>query len=442
MSLHFSPFAPWDDRCHSGMRKEATVYIFMDLSVFYEENVPLFVSAAGAIMSHQRHGVMRMKSIVEWDQRVYRYVPIWSKELRSAVPIADEETLRQEGKTLEALPLLFRPDGVPVDAEVERAWPQGGVACPYCGCRMPDGMARCMACARDWHFPDPADVCAGNVRAGGGAGTGNVGASAQVAVGAVQAVAAPAVASAAPSSSAASSSAAPMAAPSATPQEPRNLAEAQLTRRASARIAEEAYAEVRRGNVLTDEIRKLRAERYGVTKTRTGFGKFMDFHKKNRRWQREACTQWAKCLEISQKRGIRELRGFRRTEEPWEPREDQMYRPGIPFTFTVDDCKYFVAGELLGDMTMDDLTDARPELKVRWDKAIEKVKELYEFQAQDIPEVIHFMAPARDFNALRTEAELRDWTGNELAALSLYELFQHSLRGFHPVFPWMTGYQG
>ena len=165
----------------------------------------------------------------------------------------------------------------------------------------------------------------------------------------------------------------------------------------------------------------------------------MDFHKKNRRWQREACTHWSKCVEIAQKRGIRELRGFRRAEEAWGPREDQMYRPGIPFTFTVDDAKYFIAGELLGDMTVEDLPEARPELKVRWDKALEKVKEIYELQAQEVLEVVHFLAPARDFGALRAESELRDWTGNELAALSLY---QRSLRGYNAVFPWMTGYEG
>ena len=119
-----------------------------------------------------------------------------------------------------------------------------------------------------------------------------------------------------------------------------------------------------------------------------------------------------------------------------------MYRPGISFTFTVDDAKYFIAGELLGDMTVEDLPEARPELKVRWDKALEKVKEIYELQAQEVLEVVHFLAPARDFGALRAESELRDWTGNELAALSLYELYQHSLRGYHAVFPWVTGYEG
>ena len=51
MSLHVSPFAPWDRRSKAGMRKEADVFVFLMAGDLLDSGFPLYVAPSGAIMA-------------------------------------------------------------------------------------------------------------------------------------------------------------------------------------------------------------------------------------------------------------------------------------------------------------------------------------------------------------------------------------------------------
>ena len=51
---HFAAFAPWDNECIAGMRKESEVHVFYDIHRLATENIGLMVSVNGATLCRDR----------------------------------------------------------------------------------------------------------------------------------------------------------------------------------------------------------------------------------------------------------------------------------------------------------------------------------------------------------------------------------------------------
>ena len=205
-----------------------------------------------------------------------------------------------------------------------------------------------------------------------------------------------------------------------------------LSDRAEARLREEAFAQVRQGHGITDEIRKLKIERYGVSNKRSGFGKFMDSVKLNRKWNRQLVDPQV-MRERTALGGLIEIRGFHKTG-PWVPGPETLMRPPAAFEFTATDAKMMASCILLGGAT--GVADQSPEDKARWDLALDRLKALYELDAETPMEVVQHLAPGRDFSTIQDPSVVKDFSALEMAGIRVYEMTLHSESGYFPVFPW------
>ena len=400
------------------MRKEADVFIFLMPGDLLDSGFPLYVAPSGAIVAQNAVPPSMISCIIGWDSTMYRWVPFWSRGMLNFRPQALPQLLRQENLTEANLPVETRADGLPIswfDYVFHQTVRLPASYCPYCRREMPLGCLKCFACFRDFAFRQP-DACADHVGAGGGACTGHAGAGA--AGSAEAAVAAPAVG---------------MEVIPEHPEMVQRTAEGfSLSQRAERRLREEAFAQVRQSHGVTDEIRRLKQERYGVTSKRSGFGKFYDNVKLNRKWQRQMQDDTV-CRERALLGALREVRGFHRTG-PWVPDRATSGRPASEFRFEVSDAKILACTQLLGNAT--GAADQSAEDKARWDLAIERVKALYELDATTVMDVVHHLAPGRDFSSMTEESQTDDLSALEFAGVVVYEMATRSMSGYFPVWPW------
>ena len=109
-------------------------------------------------------------------------------------------------------------------------------------------------------------------------------------------------------------------------------------------------------------------------------------------------------------------------------------RPASEFRFEVSDAKILACTQLLGNAT--GAADQSAEDKARWDLAIERVKALYELDATTVMDVVHHLAPGRDFSSMTEESQTDDLSALEFTGIVVHEIAMRSMSGFFPVFPW------